>query len=594
MLSRRKLFSMLLMMFVLFALFMLTQVYRDIANDYDTNEYASETVVRRANVWTAPTAAQAGEEDTVFIGGESSDMENVISQWCTYTKRSLCRFGSLAEYLAQEDVDAAVLCIEPAYLSLPSDASRLTKLVERDVVIIFGGLPNAREVASSPELCRLLGIEALRSEEIELSGIYLYEGFLLGGEALYRPDEEDGADPLDVTIPWYKLGNQTKVYLTGLVGAAEDDTGQKERPAILWRNTERNAKIFVVNGDYLCDETGLGLLSGMMAESYPYVLYPVVNAQNLTVADYPSFASENDEEVERIYSNSHRMLLQNIVWPSLVSVSAQSGFKMTCLMTPQLLYSENYEPEMDNLVYYLRQLKEQRGEAGWSAGEENGLSAAEKWDRDRAFFQSTGSDYVHTAVYAPGQQADEVLALVESGQAPDIRTMTGICEDTDSLLSFISDNITYQGITHSANSYDFSDDLRNRSLQSALGYTNILLDMKPITWPRSEADRWENYSRQVSGNIGTWWNRFSYFDKTTLTESDTRLRSFLALDYEDRQEGNAIDLTVSNRQGTVSFLLRTHDKRVRSVSGGSAFEIEEDVWLLSVQEDSVRIQLANR
>ena len=50
MLSRRKLFSMLLMMAALFSLYMLTQIYRSAANDYNINEYAVRLGIRRTDI----------------------------------------------------------------------------------------------------------------------------------------------------------------------------------------------------------------------------------------------------------------------------------------------------------------------------------------------------------------------------------------------------------------------------------------------------------------------------------------------------------------------------------------------------------------
>ena len=161
------------------------------------------------------------------------------------------------------------------------------------------------------------------------------------------------------------------------------------------------------------------------------------------------------------------------------------------------------------------------------------------------------------------------------------------------LLSFVSEDVTFQGVTHRAEQYRYSDDLRNRSLQTALGYTNILMDMRRVLWPESVEEQWEHYSQAASGNIGTWWKAFDYFDKTTASEADSRLRSFLALDFTASRQNEVITLRVENRQGTVSFLLRTHDKEVRSVTGGSVFKIEKDAYLITVSADEVQIDLKN-
>ena len=42
----------------------------------------------------------------------------------------------------------------------------------------------------------------------------------------------------------------------------------------------------------------------MMGETYDYDIYPVINAQNLVIADLSAFVSENEEEMQKRYSQS--------------------------------------------------------------------------------------------------------------------------------------------------------------------------------------------------------------------------------------------------------------------------------------------------
>ena len=583
MLSRRKLFSMILIMFVLLTLYMFTKVYISAATDHDANPYATAVTLRRSDSWEADGGGGAVRQ-TALIGSTESGAGSIVAQWCAYAKRPLSCFGSLSEYLAAESGGTRVLCIDPRYLSLPSDEARLAELTEQELTVIFCALPDTDTVMHSAALCTLLGIADIEQEQTPLTGVYLYEGFLLGGEALYGQDT--GMD-VDMEIPWYRLESGTKVYITGLTRAAKEDKGQDSRPVILWRNNEGRARFFAVNGDFMEDETGFGLLEGMIAESSSYLLYPVVNAQNLTVADYPSFASENTKELQRVYASSHRLLLQNTVWQGLLAVSERSGFKMTCFLTTQLRSAEG-APRAEDLNYYMRQLWGEAGEAGRSADGSGADSPVSQWERDSAFFQEAGSSYPHTAVYV-GEDAAGFLPIAASGEAAEIRTATRA--GGEPLLSFLTEDITCQSITHHADWYGFREDLKNRSIQTALAYTNILLDLRRVTWPETAKDHWENYSREVLGNIETWWKPYSQFTKTTATQSDSFLRSFLALGYEDWREGDTITLELTSREGTVSFLLRTHDREVWSMSGGTATRLEKDIWLLSIEEDTARIEL---
>ena len=601
MISRRKLFSMTLMMGVLFLLFMLTQLYRVSVNDYNTNPYAGEEPGTGSSAAFDPLSDSAwadmeegGGRQVVYIGRADAGLGGVVSQWCAYSKRALTRFPTLEAYLAQEEVRGDVLCLDAGSVSWASDGALLMELTGRNLTIVFGDLPEEKELTASPAFRRLLGIEGIREPGgVDLEGVYLYSGFLIGGDAVYRADSPEEADrqDLELHVPWYQLDSQTKVYLAGLLPG--EDTGRDSRPPLIWRNTVERARVFAVMGGYLEDETGLGILEAIMAESSSFDLYPVVNAQCLSVAYYPSFASENQEELQRIYSNGLKMVAQNIIWPSLLSISEQSGFKMTCFMTPQFLYRDQEEPETDSLTFYLQQIRDRQGEAGWSAEGMDGVSTGEKWSRDSAFLQEAGSGYVFTAAYAPEGGAEELAASAAAGEAPAVRTVTGEAPEDGALLAFASEDVTFQGVTHRAEQYRYSDDLRNRSLQTALGYTNILLDVRRVLWPEEEKDQWEHYSQEASGNIGTWWKTYGCFDKTTASEADGRVRDFLTLNYTAARENNVITLRVENLRDTASFLLRTHDRQVASVSGGGFSRIEKDAYLITVTSDQVQINLTN-
>ena len=68
-----------------------------------------------------------------------------------------------------------------------------------------------------------------------------------------------------------------------------------------------------------------------------------------------------------------------------------------------------------------------------------------------------------------------------------------ICEYTEEkpVLSYCSDFVTLQSVTSDGMNYTYSDDIRMRSIQSALGYTNVMLNMYDIFWPQKDTDRWE-------------------------------------------------------------------------------------------------------
>ena len=132
----------------------------------------------------------------------------------------------------------------------------------------------------------------------------------------------------------------------------------EELPTIVWRNGISGGNVFAVVGDYMKDSTAMGFLDGMLSECSEYTIYPVVNAQNFSMVDFPFFANENNEKMQEIYSQPVVSVIRDIIWPSLVSTSEKSQLKMTCFIQPQSDYLNQIEPMKGNLKFYLKQMKE--------------------------------------------------------------------------------------------------------------------------------------------------------------------------------------------------------------------------------------------
>lgn len=606
MVSRRKFISMTMMMVVLLFMFQFTQAVKDMENEYNVNIYAGESALDETAAWQLNHGITenisfdkvAEKSYVAFLGSRDTQLGGVIEQWCVYTKRNLREYASVKELNEIRKKKPEVLLIDSEYVQFRTEADDLLKLAENDVHMIFCNLPDADIIAGSKSLRELLGIQRVEAPETEVKAIKLFAGFLLGGEKVYQVQQEDEVrrQDLDMTIPWYVVFGGTKTYMVGML---EDETVKNEfLPAIIWRNSHEDAKIFAVNGDYMYDSTGIGILDAMMAELHEYELYPVVNAQNLTVANYPGFAEENTEEMKRLYSRTQRGLYQDIMWPAFASVSGKTHLQETLFFMAQSDYTDDKEPSDADYIFYLKEMKENEAEAAVSL--ENRLETvalSEKIARDDVFYSQANDGYVFTAAYAG--EADAVSELVglmaDTESFRNVKTLVQKYDSTEPIVSYAEEDgeraVTLQSTTSNGLDYTFSQDLRMRSLQTALGYSNILVDMHGVTWPEKETDSWEKVYDVFSRNVNTFWKPFSSFDKTSLSESDRRVRSMLGVNYADRRENDVIYLQVQNLSDEAWFLLRTHGENVAEISDAEVFEIEEGAYLLKITGPVVRIQL---
>ena len=597
MVSKRKFFSIATMMFILFFLFQFSMVLRDSRNTYDVNSSLAEKKADGENQWTPSdsnsTTVIGADSSVVFVGNEDGDMGTAVSRWCTYAKRKLISCKSVSTYKSDDKNLPEMMILESEKYADGDNLTTLETLEKKGVIIVFGCLENAKNIQNNKALMKFLGIQKVVAEETHLAGVKLFEGLLLGGEVTYntsKDKEEKKRQDLELDVPWYQVGSGTKTYMVGLL---DEKTGKnvenEDLPTIIWRNGIDYGSVFAVVGDYMKGSTALGLLDGMRAEALQYTIYPIVNAQNLSMVNFPVFADENNTEMLKLYSQSVTGIARDIMWPALISVVEKSDMKMTCFIQPQADYTDDTEPKSGNLEFYLKQMKEQNAEAGISLEYQKLDKAEDKVTKDTEFFENEKTDYRFGAAFAKEKDLKGILKDTDSGLLGDVGTL--VCDYTENqpVVSYYSDSVTLQTVTSDGMNYAYSDDIRMRSIQTALGYTNVMLDMYDIFWPQEKTDRWEVMQKRFSSNLLTYWKNFRDFDSTTLSESNARIRTFLNLAYSQSREDNTITLQTSEVGSW--FILRTHGEEIDEIDGGSQTEIEADAYLICAEDTTVKIRL---
>lgn len=597
MVSKRKFFSIATMMFVLFFLFQFSMVLRDSKNTYDVNSSLTEKKADGENQWTPSdsnsTTVIGDDSSVVFVGNKAGDMGTAVSRWCTYAKRKLISCKSVRTYKSDDKNLPEMMILESEKYADSDNLTTLETLEKKGVIIVFGCLENAKNIQNNKALMKFLGIQKVVAEETHLAGVKLFEGLILGGEVTYnisKDKEEKKRQDLELDVPWYQVGSGTKTYMVGLL---DEKTGKnvenEDFPTIIWRNGIDYGSVFAVVGDYMKGSTALGLLDGMRAEALQYTIYPIVNAQNLSMVNFPVFADENNTEMLKLYSQSVTGIARDIMWPALISVVEKSDMKMTCFIQPQADYTDDIEPKSGNLEFYLKQMKEQSAEAGISLEYQKLDKAEDKVTKDTEFFENEKINYRFGAAFAKEKDLKGILKDTDSGLLGDVGTL--VCDYTENqpVVSYYSDSVTLQTVTSDGMNYAYSDDIRMRSIQTALGYTNVMLDMYDIFWPQEKTDRWEVMQKRFSSNLLTYWKNFRDFDSTTLSESNARIRTFLNLAYSQSREDNTITLQTSEAGSW--FILRTHGEEIDEIDGGSQTEIEADAYLICAEDTTVKIRL---
>lgn len=594
-------------MFIIFFLFQFSNVALESWNHYEENSYIVDTaeIPDRSDAYGAESADNRerfvadGRETVVYIGGEEEAVGETVSIWAAYTKRNFLTYLSPEEYeetAAQEGVPPAiaVIAVDAAGIdwSRQNNCDALERCVKAGIDLVFLNLPEVSVIKENEGLRELLGIEMTRAERMAVTEVYLHEGFLLGGEAFYSPEGPVGG--VAFTLPWYVVSGESEIYMNGVPEKSDMGTEpvtDAELPAVIWKRNAETASVFAVNGDYMEDSAGIGILSAISAKISPYEIYPVINAQNMIYANYPGLTNENEEFLMERYSQSSEGIFQNVVWPEMVAVRRDNRLSLSCMLAPQFDYEDEKEPDGDQFQRYMKLLNEQSAETGLSGARVFKTPVERKLKKDQEFMQKELPTYRFTSFYADGLTEDEVRSALDEELLDSVRTVVEDCSDNTEVIGYLSDYITRQSALIDGFEDAAQNDFRVRCLETALGYNSVLADLKDIIYPEDSETDWVFASNTLRQNIQDYRIGKQGFDNTAVSECDLRIRRFLALDYKDSREFNMIRLELNDTGGPVWFVLRTDHEKIDSIEGGSWKELEDGAYLITAQEQELVITL---
>lgn len=603
MVNKRQFFSILLMVVALLTLFQGPQIIRQDRNRYSQNVHLRATALNEDTVWRASENSRYA----VYLGASDGDTGKTAEEWAFYTKRNLVTAQHLSEYQPSESHLPDLVMIDATALPHPCDTSAIRRILDLGVPVVLMNLPPAGQVKEDEPLQSLLDIYYIRQETVHADGIHLYKGLLLGGERVYQEEKgEEKLQDLDLDVPWYVPSAGSRTFLSAIITPQGNETlDNKDMPSLLWRVQREKSMLYVISGAFMNDRLiGIGILDGIMSDCSEYDIYPVVNAQNLVISGLPELSDENDETMREIYGRSQTDFEKNVILPAIESLCRRTGDLPTAMAAAGYDYADGTGPSGNPLTFYLRQLREENGEAGvclLHAGTTDTSAAA---GETFAALGSLSDGYAYGAAQIDSSDIPSVGALLDAAGGGSIRTVLSDYSGDRPVLAWVDTGRTLQPLLSDAASHTFRTDLELLGVQTALAYSTTGINLLKTLWPEDVDDRWERMAEEVFGNLETYWEPFQTFDKTTLSESDARIRTALSVDYQDTlldadgnvaedfaSGGQTIRLAAGSFEGTAYFILRMHGQEVTGVRGGTCEKIEDGAWLLGLQDAQAEISV---
>jgi hypothetical protein len=511
MVSKRNFAVITMIMLLLFFMFMFSGLVNEKYNDYDHNVYADDKVTLTsssvAEVVTNPELVEKSTRDFVVLIGSTEDggIGSSVLQWCTYNKRNIISYANVGEYDI-ERVPEAVL-VDPYYVDFANELDRLVAIAKKGCPIIFTALPDVSVLNGNAAWREFLGISGIAGETCDITGVRLYDGFFIGGEKWYIADDDEAQkyQDLQLEIPWFSLSAGSKTYMAGVLDASYGDVDPEDEPPVVWRYRTDETCVFAINGDYGNGSQVVGIYSAMMYESHDYMLYPVVNAQSLIAINFPSFAQENYDEMMARYSRDSFATLRDIVWPNISYLGTRFDAPMTYMVTPQNNYDDDKLPDKDEMIYYFKLFRENGDEAGWAAYNLQDVTLRRKLVTDYETFSSVVGGYKLLSMYVNNYSRERTLDMLKTSLLSDISTVVIDYENNASLFTYVNSTVLEMRSTNQGTGYSYSRDFRNRSIETALGYSTITLDTSEVLYPTEDSPEWSRLYEEFATTVNEYW-----------------------------------------------------------------------------------------
>ena len=613
MISKRQFGVTMVIFLTLLLLFMGFQIGKEVTSSPNINKHIKSIAYKSKNTAATPDFVDSGNDGkpdvlskqnewVMYIGTENSEYAGTVKEWSYYTQNPVVLSQDLPSATSESLPD--ILMIEPAFAK--NQSVHISELMEKGVDVVFLALPDYSYVKSDYLLQKILGMRNVYQEEITLKGMHLFKGFLLGGERIFETDSEEDEEKLqdlDLTVPWYSVRTGTKTYLRGRLSdedseqALDNKLKNEDMPAIVWRSYYGKGTAFAVNGNFMTNRmAGMGFLQAMMHERTDYLVYPVINSQVLSVDSLPILTDENKEAVEEIYGRSIAKTQSDIIFPMFITLSSKNDNKTTCFLSVKYNLEDPGQPNQDIMNTYLSMISEMKGELALSANHLGNNFNIEDLQSDFEYLVSQATKYRITAVMSSAGELPVLSAALKNSAAQDIRTVsTSGHSGSIPIIGYLNDRITCQQTTSDLKRHTFTNELELLGVQTLLAYSNSYCNVADAFYPQTESDKWQNSSRDIFSNVVTYNNPFKMEDYLTITESDARIRNYFSLNYSVERSGDVI--TVSTDSDSVNskcyFILRTHDEKINSVSGGKFTKIEENAYLITTERNKCEIKLSS-
>lgn len=586
MVTKRSYFSILILMAVITFLFLLPKIFEEYSINYYNNRIDNTilqengSAIDRQILCLSSEQKPASDREIVYIYSSSDYF--VFEEWCIYRKMqyrvmdSIPKCGDeIPDYIIVGDFDYSkeIISIFRSYLSAGTN-------------IIFTQMPEYENVEKDHDYMDLLGIIKCNQELINIDELHIFNDFFVSKERLYSNKDFYGdKGKFKLELPYYELRAGYQVFAQGKV----EDIDYLDYPPVVWRTYSENGYVFIVNTDLFEGKSMLGLLTAFVSQCNSYDIYPVVNAQTVSVINFPVMNNENAEMFEETYDRDMYSFSRDILWPGISTILQNYNKSYNFFMAPKLDYDNEQMTRNPDLSYYYSEIVSKLGTLGVSYDQVSEVPLSVINETMTEAVDEAIDGYEQIAAYVPGDSLSEEED-VKNENANII--LTDMSDDLP-LIEREEDNTVRACITSSGVEHNVRQDLSLIGIETALGLDMQSTNIREVLF-KNDDTYWEKVSSKWASET-TYLNDFNQFETISVEESKVRINNFLSMDYKaSRMEDGSLKIHITSDNTGGYFVARLWNEKITGMSSGSYEKINDTTYLISVVEKDTVISTKQR
>lgn len=307
-----------------------------ISNSLEPMELPEDfSVIRESNMEDPVYAVLCGSQ-------EESERTKSIIRMLSDLKKEYAVFSTVDEINSKQAESLETIVITADRWDETGDPKRLFQYAaEAGKNLIFTHMPTGEE---NEEYDRAIGILEKKGN-VQINGVMLFEGMFIQDDMVYFDELEMNVEDIAIDARCKKL----------MVEKSKESVEQKELIPLIWEKRYGEGYFYVVNGDFLMAENGMGIFTGILRQIEEDFVYPVVNAKASLLDSFPELDNPYENQMQSMYSRDTYMFLRDIVWPAIVKL----GESDTLIFSARL--NKPVEKEDEKNYSYLADLFKKRG-----------------------------------------------------------------------------------------------------------------------------------------------------------------------------------------------------------------------------------------